>query len=165
MVTNITLDTLIVLDRKNTSIHYKLQNIYFGYDSAIIRSVSGRELDNLAQVLNDNPDITQIELGSHTDSNASDAYNLDLSQRRAQATVDYLIRKGIDPNRLVAKGYGESVPIAPNSMSDGSDNPEGRQKNRRTEFRILRIGPAVKKAEEFDEDKYFKDEKKDKNDN
>jgi hypothetical protein len=60
-----------------------------------------------------------------------------LSQARAQSVVNYLIAKGIAQNRLVAKGFGATVPIAPNTTPDGKDNPEGRQKNRRTEFQII----------------------------
>jgi outer membrane protein OmpA-like peptidoglycan-associated protein len=67
----------------------------------------------------------------------SDKYNLKLSEARAQSVVTYLISKGIDASRLKAKGYGSTQPIAPNTNEDGSDNPEGRQKNRRTEFKVL----------------------------
>jgi peptidoglycan-associated lipoprotein len=161
LVTNITLDTLVVLDRKAKNIAFVLNNIYFEYDKADINPEAAHELDKLVQLLNDNPEI-KIEMGSHTDSVASDAYNLELSQRRAESTVNYLIRRGIEPKRLEAKGYGESVPIARNTNPDGSDNPIGRQKNRRTEFRILEIGPAVKRSDEFDEDKYFKEKEEDK---
>lgn len=162
LVTNITLDTVLVLDRKERNKIFVLENIYFGYDSADIRRDAARELDKLVVLLNDNPDL-RIEMGSHTDSVASDAYNIELSQRRAESTVNYLIRKGIDPARLVAKGYGESKPIARNTNPDGSDNPAGRQRNRRTEFKILEIGTYVKPGED-DEDKYFRNELK-KNEN
>lgn len=162
LVTNITLDTVLVLDRKERNRIFVLENIYFGYDSADIRRDAARELDKLVVLLNDNPDL-RIEMGSHTDSVASDAYNIELSQRRAESTVNYLIRKGIDPARLVAKGYGESKPIARNTNPDGSDNPAGRQRNRRTEFKILEIGTYVKPGED-DEDKYFRNELK-KNEN
>jgi outer membrane protein OmpA-like peptidoglycan-associated protein len=112
----------------------------------------------LVDLLNDNPEI-KIEMSSHTDSIASDEYNNALSQRRAESTVSYLIRKGIAPNRLVAKGYGESKPIARNTNPDGTDNPVGRQRNRRTEFKILEIGPTQKKPDELDDDdKYFKND-------
>jgi len=164
LVTNITLDTVLILDKKAKNLTFVLKNIYFAYNKADINPEAAHELDKLVQLLNDNPEI-KIEMGSHTDSVASDAYNIELSQRRAESTVNYLIRKGIEPKRLEAKGYGESVPIARNTNPDGTDNPIGRQKNRRTEFRILEIGPAVKKTEEFDEDKYFKDKDKDKDDN
>ncbi|MGC4020918.1 MAG: OmpA family protein [Cyclobacteriaceae bacterium] len=162
LVTNITLDTLLVLDRKVKNVAFVLNNIYFQYNQADINPEAAHELDKLVQLLNDNPEI-KIEMGSHTDSVASDAYNIDLSQRRAESTVNYLIRRGIDPNRLEAKGYGERVPIARNTNPDGTDNLAGRARNRRTEFRILEIGPAVKKADDFDEDKYFKEKEKDDN--
>ena len=155
LVTNITLDTVLVLDRKAKNVFFVLKNIYFEYDKADINRESAQELDKLVQILEDNPDI-KIEMGSHTDSVASNSYNIDLSQRRAQSTVDYLIRKGIDPKRLTAKGYGEERPIARNTNPDGTDNPVGRQKNRRTEFRIVEIGPPQKRPD-FDEDKYFND--------
>ncbi len=158
LITNITFDTLLVLDRLEKNKIFVLKNIYFEYNQADIRTDAAKELDKLVQLLNDNPEI-KIEMGSHTDSVASDSYNLELSQRRAESTVNYLIRKGIGQERLVAKGYGESKPIARNTNRDGTDNPEGRQRNRRTEFKILEIGPIIKKSPtEFDEDKYFKDD-------
>jgi len=157
LVTNITLDTLMVLDRLEKNKVFVLKNIYFGYDSANIRPQSAQELDKLVDVLNDNPEI-KIEMSSHTDSIGTVESNINLSQRRAAASVNYLIKKGIAPERLVAKGYGESKPIARNTNPDGSDNPDGRQKNRRTEFKILEIGPRlIKEGEEEDEDdKFFK---------
>ncbi len=72
-----------------------------------------------------------MEISGHTDSDGSEMYNLRLSQARAQAVVDYLVSRGISPSRLIAKGYGESRPVAPN------DTPENKQKNRRTELKIL----------------------------
>jgi len=161
LVTNITLDTVMVLDKKATNIAFRLKNINFGLDSFNINPIAARELDKLVDLLNDNPDITKMELSSHTDSIASADYNQQLSQRRAQSTVDYLVKKGISRERLVAKGYGESKPVARNTNPDGTDNPEGRARNRRTEFRILQMGPVTEKKEpdEFDEDKYFKNDK------
>lgn len=164
LVTNITLDTLVILDRKATNARFVLKNIYFEYNMADINPGAAKELDKLVQLLNDNPEIN-IEMGSHTDSVASDAYNIDLSQRRAESTVNYLIRKGIEAKRLTAKGYGETQPIARNTNPDGTDNPIGRARNRRTEFRITAIGPMVKKQDEFDEEKYFKDDNNKDNDN
>lgn len=161
LITNVTLDTLLVLDRLEKNKVFVLKNIYFGYDSADIRTASAQELDKLVEVLNDNPEI-KIEMSSHTDSVGSVEYNINLSQRRATSTVNYLIRKGIPSERLVAKGYGESKPIARNTHPDGTDNPEGRQKNRRTEFKILEIGiRQVKEGEEDEDDKYFKNNEKD----
>ncbi|MBM3178027.1 MAG: OmpA family protein [Bacteroidetes bacterium] len=158
LVTNIAFDTVIVLPKKLKDVAYRLERIYFGFDSANIRPASAAELNKLVQVLVDNPDI-KIELSAHTDSVGTFEKNMRLSERRAQATVDYLITKGIARERLVAKGYGETRPIARNTNPDGTDNPEGRQRNRRTEFRILEIGMApVRKPEEEldDEDRFFR---------
>ncbi|GAA4314864.1 OmpA family protein [Compostibacter hankyongensis] len=114
-----------------------IPNVYYDFDKATLRPESKVVLDTLYEVLMENPKM-QVELSAHTDSKGSDKYNMGLSQRRAQSCVDYLISKGIDAGRLTAKGYGESRPIAPNTNPDGSDNPEGRQKNRRTEFVVLK---------------------------
>ena len=107
-----------------------LKNIFFDFDKATIRPESANELDRLIKLLTENPTL-KIELGSHTDSKGSDEYNQKLSQSRSQSVVTYLIGKGIATDRLVAKGYGESVPVATN------DTEAGRQENRRSEFKIL----------------------------
>ncbi len=107
-----------------------LRNIFFDFDKATIRPESANELDRLIKLLTENPTL-KIELGSHTDSKGSDDYNQKLSQSRSQSVVTYLIGKGISGDRLVAKGYGETVPVATN------DTEEGRQMNRRTDFKIL----------------------------
>ena len=107
-----------------------LKNIFFDFDKATIRPESTNELDRLIKLLTENPTL-KIELGSHTDSKGSDEYNQKLSQSRSQSVVTYLIGKGIATDRLVAKGYGETVPVATN------DTEAGRQENRRTEFKIL----------------------------
>jgi peptidoglycan-associated lipoprotein len=165
LINNVTLDTVLVLDRLAKDVVFRLNNIYFELDKSEIRADAARELDKLVELLNDNPEI-KIEMSSHTDSIASREYNKGLSQRRAESTVNYLIKKGIDSERLVAKGYGEDKPIARNTNPDGTDNPDGRQRNRRTEFKILEIGAVQKKStDEFDEDKYFKNEIKKKKDN
>ena len=160
LVTNVTLDTTLVLERLALNKIFVLENIYYDLDSANIRPDAARELDKLVQILIDNPEI-KIELSSHTDSIASVEYNLNLSQRRAQSAVNYIIQHGISPDRLEAKGYGELRPIARNTNPDGTDNPQGRQRNRRTEFKILEINAIPKpleeeEGEEFDEDKYFR---------
>lgn len=161
LVTNVTFDTLMVLDKIELNKIFVLDNIYYNYNKSDIREDAARELDKLVQLLADNPEI-RIELGSHTDSVDDNAYNMSLSQRRAESAVKYLVQHGIAPDRLVAKGYGEELPIARNTNPDGTDNPDGRQKNRRTEFKILEVGVVPKKLETtdevFDEDKYFKNE-------
>lgn len=160
LITNVTFDTLLVLDKIELNKIFLLENIYYDYNKANIRDDAAKELDKLVQLLADNPEI-RIELGSHTDSVDDNAYNMNLSQRRAESAVKYLVQHGIAPDRLVAKGYGEEMPIARNTNPDGTDNPVGRQKNRRTEFKILEIGVVPKKLETdetFDEDKYFKND-------
>jgi outer membrane protein OmpA-like peptidoglycan-associated protein len=114
-----------------------INNIMYDYNKATLRPESMQVLDTLYFLLLDNPTIV-IELGAHTDSKGSDAYNLKLSQQRAKSCVDYLISKGIPYSRVISKGYGESRPIAPNELPNGEDNPDGRQLNRRTEFKVLR---------------------------
>ncbi len=158
LVTNITLDTMIVLDKIDLNKYFVVENIYYDLDKWNIKPEAARELDKLVQLLIDNPEI-KIELSSHTDSIASVEYNMELSQKRAESAVNYLVEHGIAPDRLVAKGYGELRPIARNTNPDGTDNPEGRDRNRRTEFKILEVGVIPKTIEEeevFDEDKYFK---------
>jgi peptidoglycan-associated lipoprotein len=158
LVTNVTLDTTLVLEKIALDKIFVLENIYYELNKAEIRPDAAKELDKLVQILIDNPEI-KIELSSHTDSIATVEYNMDLSQRRAESAVNYLIQRGISPDRLVPKGYGELRPIARNTHPDGTDNPEGRQRNRRTEFKILEIGvipKPIEEEEEFEEDKYFR---------
>jgi outer membrane protein OmpA-like peptidoglycan-associated protein len=107
-----------------------LRNIYFDYDKATLRPESIEELERVLRFLQENTTL-RVEISGHTDSDGSELYNLRLSQARAQAVVDYLVSRGISPDRLVARGYGESRPVAPN------DTPENKQKNRRTELKIL----------------------------
>ncbi|WP_158563253.1 OmpA family protein [Chitinophaga silvatica] len=114
-----------------------LNNIYYDFNKATLREESKIVLDTVVDILRENPKLT-IEMSAHTDSIGSVKYNDKLSQARAQSCVDYLISRGISPNRLIAKGYGKSRPIAPNSLPNGKDNPEGRQLNRRTEFKVLK---------------------------
>lgn len=126
----------IFLSKIEVGKSYELENILYDFGKATLRAESKVVLDDLIVILQENPSII-IELGSHTDAIGSDESNLKLSQARAQSCVDYLISRGISKDRLAAKGYGESVPIAPNTNDDGSDNEAGRQKNRRTEFKVL----------------------------
>jgi len=114
-----------------------IKNVLYDFNKATLRPESKIVLNGLVKILKDNPKI-KIELASHTDSIGSDVYNLKLSQERAQACVDYIIVNGIKEERIFAKGYGRTKPIAPNSLPNGKDNPDGRQLNRRTEFKVLK---------------------------
>jgi outer membrane protein OmpA-like peptidoglycan-associated protein len=117
---------------------YRLSNILYDFDKATLTPVSMLVLDTLYEILRDNPTFV-IDLNSHTDGKGSAPYNLRLSQARAESCVNYLIKKGIAKNRMVPIGYGMTKPIAPNTNPDGTDNPEGRALNRRTEFKITKI--------------------------
>lgn len=112
-----------------------LKNIYYDLDKSYIRRDAAVELDKLLVILRENPGL-KIELSSHTDSRASDEYNMELSQRRAEAAVSYLVGKGVERYRLVARGYGETQLL--NKCANGVDcSEEDHQLNRRTEFKVL----------------------------
>lgn len=119
-----------------------LKNIFYDYDKATLRPESKTELDRLTSLLEENPTL-KIELSAHTDSRGSDSYNMDLSQRRAQSVVDYLIDKGVSKDRLVAKGYGETKLVVTDAeiakMATSAEKEDGHQQNRRTEFKILEL--------------------------
>ncbi|RXK82816.1 OmpA family protein [Filimonas effusa] len=114
-----------------------LEHVFYALNKAVILDESKPALDELVQMLKDNPSM-EIEISGHTDNTGGKAYNQKLSQQRANNVVAYLVTQGISAGRLKAAGYGDSQPVAPNTNDDGSDNPEGRQKNRRTEFKVLR---------------------------
>ncbi|MDD3875152.1 MAG: OmpA family protein [Bacteroidales bacterium] len=120
----------IMLKKIEVGTSIVLNNIFFDFNSANLRNESTAELDRLTQLLKDMPKL-KIEISGHTDNVGSASYNQRLSENRAKAVVDYLIRKGINTDRLEFKGYGFEQPIATN------DNEEGRQMNRRTEFKIV----------------------------
>ena len=115
-----------------------LNNIFFDYGKAELRSLSDVELNNVAELLKNNPKL-KVEISGHTDNKGDDEFNQKLSEERAKAVVDHLIRLGISTERMEAKGYGKTRPVAENINADGTDNPEGRQLNRRVEFEITGI--------------------------
>jgi len=108
------------------------EKIHFETAEATIQKQSYDVLDDLAEVLRDNPEVELVRIEGHTDDRGAKSYNRDLSERRANSVREYLIDRGVAPDRLAAEGFGESQPIAPN------ETPEGRRKNRRVEFDILR---------------------------
>ncbi|MGE5355362.1 MAG: OmpA family protein [Deltaproteobacteria bacterium] len=109
-----------------------LNNVFFDFDSSQIDTVrSASELNNLLYLLKENPEL-KIRINGHTDNQGTEAYNLDLSAKRAKAVYDYLINMNVNSNRLTYKGFGESMPVTSN------DDEAGRQKNRRTEFEIIK---------------------------
>jgi outer membrane protein OmpA-like peptidoglycan-associated protein len=117
---------------KNVSVGTKivLKNIFFDFNKSTLRPESTAELERLIKLLNDVPNM-RIEISGHTDNKGSAEYNQKLSESRSKSVVDYLVSKGVNSGRLEFKGYGLTQPIASN------DTEEGRQENRRTEFKIL----------------------------
>src|SRR5690606_26943816 len=115
--------------------NFVLKNIHYDFDRSEIRPDAARILDNVADVLKRNPTLN-IELSSHTDSRGSDSYNLRLSQERATAAVNYLVSRGVERERLTAKGYGETELL--NRCANGvSCSDEEHQANRRTAISVL----------------------------
>ena len=109
----------------------RLNNVFFDFDKWDLRPESFIELNRVVKLLNENPAI-EIEMSAHTDSRGSDEYNFKLSDNRARSVMEYIISKGIDSSRITSHGYGETKPVASN------DTDEGRQLNRRVEFKILK---------------------------
>lgn len=120
----------VLLEPILTNNKITLNNVFFDFDKSSLRTESFVELDKLIDLLQKNPTI-KIEIGGYTDNKGEDKYNQILSQKRSESVVNYLIQKGIAATRLVAKGYGETQPIAPN------DTEENMAKNRRTELKVL----------------------------
>lgn len=108
-------------------------DVMFDFDKAVIRPDAEPALDKAAEVLKSYP-TAKVTIGGHTDAKGDDAYNEALSMRRAKAVADRLA--GPAGRTLAAEGFGEKQPVAPNAHADGSDDPQGRQKNRRVEIRI-----------------------------
>lgn len=139
----------IELDKAKLDKRIKVENIYYDYDKWDIRPDAADRLDDVVQLLKDNPGVT-VELGSHTDSRGNDDYNEALSQKRAQAAVAYIISQGIDSLRITAKGYGEKMLV--NRCANGVDcTEEEHQQNRRTELRITGVAthPQMKSLEKI----------------
>ncbi|MEK6780265.1 MAG: OmpA family protein [Bacteroidota bacterium] len=125
VVVNVLMDRVIV---GATSV---LKNIFFEFDRYDLQGKSITELEKMVRFLTENPQI-KIEISGHTDNDGLPAYNIKLSQNRAQAVANYLTQHGIDIKRMIQKGYGADHPIKPN------DSEENKQANRRIEFRILK---------------------------
>ncbi len=162
LVTNVTYDTLLPMNKIELDKTIVLDNIYYDLDKAFIRQDAAKELDKLVEIMKDNESI-KIELSSHTDARNDDFYNLRLSQRRADSAVAYIVKNGIDPERLVARGYGESQLIIKNAQTE-----EEHQVNRRTEFKVIAFmdknpmevvnkGDSVRQIYS-DDDRFFNDD-------
>jgi outer membrane protein OmpA-like peptidoglycan-associated protein/tetratricopeptide (TPR) repeat protein len=151
--TNKVFETKLILDQIVLDKSIVLENIYYDLDRAEIRPDAAVELDKLVTILEDNPEI-KIELSSHTDSRQTAAYNDELSKRRAQSAVNYIVSKGIEQGRLVARGYGESQLLISddeiNKLPTEEAKEQAHQRNRRTEFKVTEYNKV--EEPELDED-------------
>lgn len=127
------------LEVKETETEIKIElsgDVLFDFDKWDIRKEAEPVLTQVADVIKEYPNASVLIEG-YTDSKGSDSYNLKLSQNRANSVKDWLVKKGgISGKIMTTKGWGEAKPVAPNENPDGSDNPEGRQKNRRVEITV-----------------------------
>jgi outer membrane protein OmpA-like peptidoglycan-associated protein len=110
----------------------ELKNIYFHFGTTTLKPDSFQSLDIINAFFNANQGIT-FEIAGHTDDEGAEDYNMTLSQGRAQSIVDYLVKKGVDSSRLIARGYGESNPI------DTGITKAAKARNRRVEFRVVDV--------------------------
>jgi len=123
-------EKIVPMKKITEGVSIVLENIFFDTDKSILKETSYAELHKLREILNFYPEL-KIEIQGHTDNVGDDIYNMGLSKERANAVMTWLVKSGVSGDRLSAKGFGESKPIASN------DNEEGRAKNRRTEVLIL----------------------------
>jgi outer membrane protein OmpA-like peptidoglycan-associated protein len=118
------------------------RNLLFAFDSAELNAQARREIERMAFVLSHPQAVTRkVVLEGHADAIGTDAYNLDLSRRRAESVAQELIARGVRRDRLAVEGYGKRRPVAPNTGPDGRDNPAGRALNRRVEAVVQQPEP------------------------
>lgn len=131
-----TLQKDVVLEKVGIGAKIVLNNIFFDSNKSILRKESNLEIDKLVKLMKEYPELV-IEVSGHTDSKGKDDVNMKLSQARSQAVVNAIIKKGINTKSLVAKGYGKTAPIAPNTLANGKPDLKGMQMNRRVELKIV----------------------------
>jgi outer membrane protein OmpA-like peptidoglycan-associated protein len=115
---------------------YIVENVYYAFDKSVVRPEYYSILDSVFSLMKIFPNLF-LKIDGHTDSRGTDVYNQSLSERRCKAAAEYLLLKGLPPERIIMRGYSELVPIAPNITPSGEDDPAGRAKNRRVEFKLL----------------------------
>jgi outer membrane protein OmpA-like peptidoglycan-associated protein/tetratricopeptide (TPR) repeat protein len=125
----------------------KIENVYFQFDKSNVIAFYGAKIDSVIALLKQNPGWL-VEVQGHTDSKGSDEYNDKLSQRRADEVKKYMIKNGLAKERIIIKTFGKRQPAVPNELPDGTDDPEGRARNRRVEFKI--IVDQIQDAPEFE---------------
>lgn len=134
-------DVLVI--KTEYGLKIKISNIEFEYNKADLRGNAFKILDRVTEIL-EKYSSYKVRIEGHTDNIGKEEYNLKLSEKRAKSVFDYLIDNGIKQTMLTIKGLGFSRPVAPNNKPDGSDNPEGRAKNRRVEFLLIKPGAQIK---------------------
>ncbi len=127
LVTSLEFTPAQMMEALNADGSIALYGILFDFDKATLQQASDKQLQDVLTLLHTNRDL-RLEIQGHTDSDGSADYNLQLSQRRAESVRQYLLLFGIEPSRLQAKGYGESMPVVPNNSE------ENKAKNRRVEL-------------------------------
>jgi outer membrane protein OmpA-like peptidoglycan-associated protein len=118
--------------------YYMLHSIFFDFDDYSLNKEALDEVGRLLEVMTKNPELG-VELTGHTDAKGADEYNIRLSNRRAQAVMDYLVLHGIESSRITVNGAGEAAPIALNEYEDGTDSPEGRRLNRHVSIKLTNL--------------------------
>lgn len=126
----------IVLEKIHEGAKMVMNNIFFDKNKSTLRKQSLVELETVYKMMKENPDMV-VEISGHTDNQGNDVLNTKLSKARAQSVVNYLLKKGINKKNLIAKGYGSSLPIAPNTLPNGKPDVAGQQLNRRVEMKIV----------------------------
>lgn len=141
----------LLLDKLVINKTFRIDNIYYDFDKHNIREDAKTELDKLVIIMKENP--IDVELGSHTDCRGSHLYNENLSQKRAESAVNYIISTGISKERITAKGYGETQLV--NKCADNVKcSPEEHQANRRTEFKVTGYKEPATGQDQFNYYKY-----------
>ena len=135
----LTITTELTPESVSAGEHIIIKSIYYDFDDYSLNRDARIELEKLAVFMNNYPEL-RIQVIGHTDAIGTPEYNLSLSEKRSQAVINYLIKKGINKFRFIASGEGEDKPIAININPDGTDNPDGRRYNRRVEIKVLSEG-------------------------
>ncbi len=132
----------IIEIQNNPALADQFENIYFDFDKYFLRDRSKEVMDKISAYMVANPQAN-VEIAGHCDWMGSDEYNIVLSENRTISAFNYLLNKGVGSSRMKKLWYGESKPAAPNAKADGADDPDGRQLNRRAEFKLNVPGMAV----------------------
>jgi outer membrane protein OmpA-like peptidoglycan-associated protein len=126
------------LQVKETATEIRIEinaDVLFDFDKATIKPEAASALHNVAEIINEKGKGRAVKIDGYTDSKGSDAYNQKLSERRADSVKAWLTQKeGLSQAKMTTQGFGAKQPVAPNTKPDGSDDPDGRQKNRRVEI-------------------------------